>query len=215
MNFVSEQDTLGLHTGLLNNVKEKKSHPAVNVSWYDAMTFCHWLTFQWTRQGKLDNEEAVCLPTEAQWEKAARGTDGRLYPWGDFFDPVRCNYEGSGLDTTTPVGQYSPAGDSPYGCQDMAGNVWEWTLSLWGRGGHTPQYSYPYNPIDGREDLRADESVRRVVRGGAFYYTAECVRCATRNIKFPWTKHSGGGFRIAICRLERHVKRLILNAKIS
>lgn len=182
------------------HLQEKPNQPVVNVSWYDAMEFCRWLTCKWEQSGKLTEGEIVRLPTEAEWEKAARGTDGRLYPWGDFFDPTRCNYEGSGYHTTTPVGQYLPDGDSPYGCWDMAGNVYEWTLSLWGRGGHNPEYSYPYDPTDGRENIEADDNFRRIVRGGAFYYTAECVRCATRNFKFPWTKQSGGGFRIVVVK---------------
>lgn len=94
---------------------DKLDHPVVQVSWDDAKAFCDWA--------------GLVLPTEEQWEKAARGTDGRIWPWGDE-EPTaeHCNFNFD-IGTTTPVGRYSPRGDSPYGCTDMAGNVWEWTES--------------------------------------------------------------------------------------
>lgn len=100
-------------------------HPVANVTWHDAMAYCAWLREKTGRHYRL--------PTEAEWEKAA-GWDPeaearRRYPWGDTFDPERCNSREGGPGGTTPVGQYSPDGDSPYGAVDMAGNVWEWTLS--------------------------------------------------------------------------------------
>src|SRR5574341_82703 len=87
----------------------KADHPVVQVTWESANAYAQWA-------GKR-------LPTELEWEKAARGIDGRLWPWGSAFDPGKCN---TSSDWTTSVGKYSPAGDSPYGCADMAGNVWEW-----------------------------------------------------------------------------------------
>jgi len=112
------------------------NHPAVCVTWYEATAYCRWLTDELREAGKLGDDEEVALPSEAEWEKAARGTDGRTYPWGNEWDQEKCNsYCNSYTDTeetaTTPVGKYSPEGDSPYGCADMAGNVWEWTRSEW------------------------------------------------------------------------------------
>jgi formylglycine-generating enzyme required for sulfatase activity len=92
----------------------KGEYPVVLVDWNDAMAFCEWA-------GKS-------LPTEEQWEKAARGTDGRLYPWGDEFDEKKCNCFLTRIEKPTPVDKF-PNGASPYGCVDMAGNVWEWTSS--------------------------------------------------------------------------------------
>ena len=103
----------------LANNKKRQDHPVVNVSMNDAIAFCEWLSALIKRD--------VRLPTEAEWEKASRGTDGRKYPWGNQRpNPKRCNYRNLEKDSM-PVGTHSPQGDSPYGCADMAGNVWEWT----------------------------------------------------------------------------------------
>ena len=137
------------------------NHPVVYVSWHDAMAYCRWLSAQ--------RGEEVRLPTEAEWEKAARGCDGRIYPWGDEFDAARCNMADTGIGTTSPVGLFANWA-SPYGCQEMAGNVWEWTLSEY--------RPYPCDGDDGRNDAAHDG--RRVLRGGAFYGDRDLVRCAFR-----------------------------------
>jgi formylglycine-generating enzyme len=107
--------------GPQSDVIKKADHPVTQVSWHDAVAFCLWLNEATGRTFRL--------PTEAEWEKAARGTDGRLYPWGNTAPDERlCNF-GNKVGDTPPVGEY-PAGASPYGALDMAGNVWEWTTKL-------------------------------------------------------------------------------------
>ncbi len=158
----------GMHP--VSNWQKKKNHPVVNVSWNDAQAYCKWLNGQiQNSEFKIQNLE-IRLPTEAEWEKAARGEFGFEWPWGNEFDKNKCNSSEGGKGGTTPVGVYSPAGDSPYGAADMVGNVWEWTQSLF--------EGYPYNAKDGREDSKA--SGRRVLRGGSFYYDLRFVRCAVR-----------------------------------
>ena len=107
-----------------------------------------------------------------------------MYPWGNEAPTAElCNFN-KNVGDTTPVERY-PKGASPYGALDMAGNVWEWTLSLWGKDVNKPQFGYPYKPTDGREDLQAAVDIRRVVRGGSFVDNDGCVRCASRNRYSP------------------------------
>jgi formylglycine-generating enzyme required for sulfatase activity len=160
-------------------LKGKEAHPVVNVSWYDAMAYCEWLSAVTRKQ--------IALPGEAQWEKAARGTDGRKYPWGDEWDRARCNSDEFELSETTPVG-ILPSGASRYGCLDMAGNVWEWTRSLY--------KERPYGPTDGRRNLEAKGA--RVLRGGAFYSDRWDVRCAYRGWSQPGSGSRSSGFRVVV-----------------
>jgi formylglycine-generating enzyme required for sulfatase activity len=160
--------------------KGKELHPIVYISWRDAQFFCDWAN--------------VRLPSEAEWEKAARGGDGRIYPWGDT-PPHRgvCNF--SNTDGTTPVGMYKQ-GVSPFGVLDMSGNVWEWTGSLWGSNANRSDFLYPYNSLDGREDLNAADNVGRIMRGGGYTYYSHMVRCAVRKFAHALSVYNDVGFRV-------------------
>ena len=167
-------------------LKDKREHPVVGVNWKDASAFCAWLS-------KVSGWQ-VRLPSEAEWEKAARGTDGRIYPWGNEApDAQRCNFN-KNIKDTTPVGKYSPQGDSPYLCADMAGNVWEWTRTIF-----DDKYKYPYKSDDGREDLR-QEGAYHTLRGGAFYFDGDYARCAYRYEGNPYLRDSRFGFRVVLSR---------------
>jgi formylglycine-generating enzyme required for sulfatase activity len=154
--------------------------PVTRVSWYDARAFCEWLTRTWRERGILEPEWEIRLPSEAEWERAARGdADDRVFPWGDDSDPDRANCAETGIAEVSAVGCF-PGGASPYGCEEMSGNVWEWTLSLWGPASAEPSFLYPYDPADGREDPNAPPEVFRVLRGGPYLVGIRHVRCAYR-----------------------------------
>ena len=174
----------------------KREHPVVNVSWHAAMTYCQWLNQ--TCGQELPAGYIYRLPTEAEWEKAARGELGFDWPWGNDFDPTRCNSLEGNKGDTTPVGAYSPHGDSPYGCADMVGNVWEWTCSLWGKHFFELDYSYPYDPTDGRENFKASNDILRVLRGGSFLNSRTLARCASRYRYDPSYQVSYLGFRVGV-----------------
>jgi len=159
--------------------QQTPDHPIVSVSWYDAKAYAAWLA-QLTGQPWR-------LPTEAEWEKAARGTDGRVYPWGNQWDKTRANTSDSGPGATTLVGRY-PSGASPYGAQDIAGNVWEWCSSLF--------KPYPYSQSDGRENQ--DSSENRVLRGGSWDDDPRFARVAFRSPGGPAGVYVNLGFRLVL-----------------
>lgn len=135
-------------------------HPVTYVDWFAALAYARWA--------------GARLPTELEWERAARGDDCRLYPWGDQAPTAQLANFGAQVGSTTSVQAY-PKGASPFGCADMAGNVWEWTSSL--------AWPYPYRASDGREVASAPGP--RVVRGGAYNHTAPDIRCSARDKLFP------------------------------
>ncbi len=171
--------------GPKSSLKDKDHHPVVQVSWYDAMEYCKWSNQ--TLKQEIGNAE-IRLPTEAEWEKAARGEYGNEWPWGNEFDPNKCNSSESGKGSTTPVDAYSPQGDSPYGVADMVGNVWEWCHSIF--------KSYPYKADDGRESEKGKGD--RVVRGGSFLYGQGLARAAFRYWRDPSFRFHIWGLRVVV-----------------
>jgi formylglycine-generating enzyme required for sulfatase activity len=165
------------------------NHPVVGVSWYEAVAYCRWLTEVWRAIGRIGPDEVVRLPTEAEWEKAARGTDGQRYPWGDEPDPGRANYADTGIGTTSAVGIF-PGGASPYGLLDMSGNVWEWCATRW-------RESYPLPEVDEWSCEYVNGEARRVVRGGSSDFNARLARCAYRHWDLPYYGYVNFGFRVA------------------
>jgi formylglycine-generating enzyme required for sulfatase activity len=167
---------------------DRLNHPVVRVSWYEASAFCRWLTLQLRESGELTAKEEVRLPTEAEWEKAARGMDGQIYPWGnEQIRPELANYSDTGLGVTSAVGCF-PRGVSPYGCEEMAGNVWEWCLDWYGEKyyAESPKKN-PQGPASGSA---------RVYRGGGWYLIAGRCRAADRSGDAPDYRGSVLGFRL-------------------
>ena len=175
--------------------EKKKDHPVVNVSWLDAMEYVKWLSAELQPEMAKSlaafnvqlSTLAFRLPTEAEWEKAARGVYGNIYPWGNEFDVNKCNMNESKKGGTVSVGAY-PSGASPYGCEQMSGNVWEWTHSLLAK--------YPYQANDGREAETG--SGGRACRGGGLSHYRRRVRAAYRNRTVPAARDDNLGLRVVL-----------------
>jgi formylglycine-generating enzyme required for sulfatase activity len=163
----------------------KENHPVVLVSFRDAVAFCEWLS------GELRCE--VRLPTEGEWEYAAKGPQSeeeleRTYPWGNEFDPERCNTGESQIDGTSPVGMF-PQGARTGGPHEMAGNVWERTASFY------KKYPYRLEDDDGWEKRRTKTEADRTFRGGSWGYPPGFARCARRGVRHPGERNGLLGFR--------------------
>jgi formylglycine-generating enzyme required for sulfatase activity len=157
----------------------RENRPVINVSWDDAAAYCRWLSQKTGLKFQL--------PTEAQWEKAARGSRGFQYPWGNDFDKTKCNSYESRLDKTMPVGSF-PSGKSPYGCMDMAGNVWEWCADWYDNDYYKNSPSKnPPGPAHGSA---------RVLRGGSWIGVAPFCRAAFRAHYLPAFRDDFVGFRL-------------------
>lgn len=184
------------------------NHPVVFVSWLEALNYCRWLGEKLKQEaaerlarggcqaeprelweGLASGRLVVSLPSEAEWEKAARGVDGRRYPWGDDFDPELANTLESKVQEVSAVGCF-PAGASPCSCEEMSGNVWEWTRSLW-------KADYQEKG-DGREDSGATSQRTRVVRGGSCFYESVLARCAFRPRLQLGFRGGDFGFRVVV-----------------
>jgi len=171
-----------------SNIEKKSDHPVVQVSWDDVVEYCRWLSRK--------TDKSYRLLTEAEWEEAGRGAAARIFPWGNDWNPDICNVEYR-IKDTTPVGAFSPASDSPYGCADMCGNVFEWTSTTIGSFEPWPsRFTYPYNPKDGREDYSL--RTRRVSRGGSYSRGELFCRAAFRFADPPEDRYSAHGFRVVL-----------------
>jgi formylglycine-generating enzyme required for sulfatase activity len=187
-----------------NSLRGISNHPVVYVTWYDALDYCKWLTAKLKEKAQkvegnttaersfwqdLSNGKfVVTLPSEAEWEKAARGDkDAREFPWGNDFDQEKVN-NNMIIGNTSAVGCF-PKGQSPYEIQDMAGNVWEWTRSEYKK--------YPFDPKSKLERIE-DRNIHRVLRGGAFYSIERDVRCAYRATSFPNYRIDNVGVRVVV-----------------
>ena len=150
-----------------------ENHPVAGVTWFDALSYCQWLSQKTGR--------SYTIPNEAQWEKACRGGNSFYFPWGDEFDPARCNH---GNTKVSPVDAYPAQND--FGCFDFVGNVRQWTCTLWGEKRVTPdpKYAYPWKD-DRRNDLNVSRQIRRVVRGGSMKDDLSLLRCSARSGQFP------------------------------
>ncbi len=195
--------------------------PVIWVSWFEAFDFCRWLTEIWHGEIRLPKEWQVRLPSEEEWEKAARGgfevptsagvffagefpepmalesnpDPARSYPWFGDFDANRGNTRETAIDRPSAVGCF-PSGASPYGVEDTSGNVWEWTRSIWGPNYGPLESKDPYGHDDSGEELGSGALL--VVRGGAYDSGQEVARSEVRDGAAPVARYDNTGFRVVV-----------------
>lgn len=165
----------------------KEDHPVVRIMWEDAVAFCEWLSQETGKKFRL--------PTEAEWEKAARGVDGRRYPWGNGWSATNLNSHEHGPSGTTSVDYFSPGGDSPYGVADMCGNVWEWCTDWFDEMAYQRRVA-----ADVKDPQGPKRGQYRVQRGGSCWENPMgSARCAFRDHYSPFNSEDYTGFRV-VCR---------------
>jgi formylglycine-generating enzyme required for sulfatase activity len=187
----------GLACGVPTHLPERKwrepdaSHPVSDVNWYEAIAYTRWLSHR--------SNQSVRLPTEVEWEYAARGQRRSRFAWGDAYVPMACNGLDAGLAGPCTVGIFrtESADESfgPDGPEDMSGNVWEWCSTTYGES-DGDAFPYPYDPDDGREDLERGEGFRRIVRGGSFTNVPSFLRLTIRGYDRPGFRVRRQGFRV-------------------
>jgi len=164
------------------------NHPVMGITFQEAVAYAAWLS--------QESGRSYCVPAEAHWERVARGPDsGCRYPWGDEWQAERCNHNGN---QTTAVDKFGP--QNQWGCHDLVGNVREWTCSLWGERLRMAdeRYRYPWQD-DARNDLDANDQIRRIWRGGGYADPRNLLRCAARGNQLPTSRglpHKRLGFRV-------------------
>lgn len=167
---------------------DMRDHPVTGVNWYEALAYCQWLS-------EL-SERDYRLPTEAEWEKAARGVDGRIFPWGNEWDAARCNTQD---DLITAVKAFPAQSES--GCFDLVGNAREWTTTIWGSSPLEPDPRFPgIWKDDGRDEISAPSTMRRIYRGGKGSDSND-YRCSARGSytpEKPGPRRNRHGFRVVL-----------------
>ena len=169
------------------------SQPVCGISWFEARAYLRWLSAQ--------SGLVFRLPTEVEWEAAARGKAARNFAYGEIFDRQRCNTIETHVRRPSPIGVF-PHGDTPEGIADLSGNISEWTSTTCGQlyADGDSEYSYPYDSHDGREELEIDSSNQRIMRGGSWFLTAINARTACRYGLHPSGRNPNFGFRV-VCEV--------------